>query len=516
MAAARTPFRSAATFLAGILPVGLLLLGACATSESAPCLGVECCARGFCVADQQAAYCACIRGFHPVGLCCEANVASDPCAGVDCTGHGTCRVEAGMPTCDCEPGYQHLADSELLCTPVPLDGGREDGARTDADADTPAEAEAEAGADADAPVPESCINGVDDDGDTLTDCADLADCDTQACGGDGLRCAGGSCGCPGGATESACSDGSDNDCDGLTDCADGDCVPVPPCSSSLTEVACADGVDNDGDGSTDCADTDCNGAACGSGGRICSGGSCACPSGSSESSCTDGLDNDCDGMTDCADADCNGVSCGSNGRVCSGGSCACPGGSSESNCADGRDNDCDGDTDCADSQCNDRVCANDGTLCGGTKDCHKCIGGVCALNDGHWDASCTPSCGVIQTFCGTPTDCCGAGSTCGSGSAGPSRDCDVCCTGGCGCAPTETSETTCGDGVDNDCDGSTDCADGDCAGFSCDPYGSYCYLSACCYPSCSCDCGWNDNGCGSTVFCGDCGGAGYCDGCYCY
>ncbi len=37
------------------------------------------------------------------------------------------------------------------------------------------------------------------------------------------------------------------------------------------------------------------------------------------------------------------------------------------------------------------------------------------------------------------------------------------CAGGGGCTPTETTELTCDDGLDNDCDGAIDCADSDCA-----------------------------------------------------
>jgi len=51
-------------------------------------------------------------------------------------------------------------------------------------------------------------------------------------------------------TEASCNDGVDNDCDGATDCADTDC-------QGGTETACADGIDNDCDGDVDCDDVDC-------------------------------------------------------------------------------------------------------------------------------------------------------------------------------------------------------------------------------------------------------------------
>jgi Zn-dependent metalloprotease len=86
-----------------------------------------------------------------------------------------------------------------------------------------------------------------------------------------------------------CDDGVDNDGDGNTDCADADCASDPACAPPPAEV-CDDGVDNDGDGNTDCADADC-----------ASDPACAPPP---AEVCDDGVDNDGDGDTDCADADC--------------------------------------------------------------------------------------------------------------------------------------------------------------------------------------------------------------------
>ncbi len=51
-----------------------------------------------------------------------------------------------------------------------------------------------------------------------------------------------------------CDDGIDNDGDGLTDCND------PDCNSNCANIEiCDDGIDNDADGLTDCADPDCDG-----------------------------------------------------------------------------------------------------------------------------------------------------------------------------------------------------------------------------------------------------------------
>jgi len=51
-----------------------------------------------------------------------------------------------------------------------------------------------------------------------------------------------------------CDDGIDNDEDGYTDCADFDCSDLEECQEN-----CSDGIDNDGDGYTDCFDFDCGG-----------------------------------------------------------------------------------------------------------------------------------------------------------------------------------------------------------------------------------------------------------------
>jgi hypothetical protein len=51
----------------------------------------------------------------------------------------------------------------------------------------------------------------------------------------------------------ACADGMDNDCDGITDCADPDCSGEPECQLEL----CYNGLDDNSDGLTDCEDPQC-------------------------------------------------------------------------------------------------------------------------------------------------------------------------------------------------------------------------------------------------------------------
>lgn len=62
------------------------------------------------------------------------------------------------------------------------------------------------------------------------------------------------------AQEANCTDGLDNDGDGLTDCADLNCAFRPVCIDDggvAGETNCTDGIDNDGDNLIDCTDLNC-------------------------------------------------------------------------------------------------------------------------------------------------------------------------------------------------------------------------------------------------------------------
>ena len=77
--------------------------------------------------------------------------------------------------------------------------------------------------------------------------------------------------------DEVCTDGVDNDGDTLTDCLDTtDCGQAPTCNESVNgDTACSDTIDNDNDGTTDCFDRDCRtNAACPGG---VPGGSCGNP-----------------------------------------------------------------------------------------------------------------------------------------------------------------------------------------------------------------------------------------------
>jgi hypothetical protein len=63
---------------------------------------------------------------------------------------------------------------------------------------------------------QSCGDGIDNDCNGMTDCADSSHCETASCGLHGLKCKNGACQCPDGTVELP-NDGIDNNCDGLID-----------------------------------------------------------------------------------------------------------------------------------------------------------------------------------------------------------------------------------------------------------------------------------------------------------
>jgi len=201
---------------------------------------------------------------------------------------------------------------------------------------------------------------------------------------------------------------------------------------SAGQVFCSSGTSCLGLRACDCATYCCPGCGC-------------CPPPSEV--CDDGIDNDGDGYTDCADSDCNGQTCQDDGNpcttdVCSGGICT-----HSPKCTS---------TQCCDYQGN---CINSGSCGQGTE------GGCpeyCLM--GSW-ISTTCTCVVF--------DCVDEGY---DGSCG---DCSLTCLDGipqcCYNIPVEI----CDDGIDNDGDGYTDCADSDCDGKTCQDDGNECTNDVC-------------------------------------
>ncbi len=151
------------------------------------------------------------------------------------------------------------------------------------------------------------------------------------------------------------------------------------------------------------------------------------------------------------------------------------------NCADGIDNDCDGNTDCDDSDCAgdtscDAVCGD--STCEGSENSCNCAAdcGAPAVSE-TGDTDCDDG---IDNDCDGDIDCddseCSAATPCnpfcGDGNCDTGENACT-CSADCGAAPL--TEANCEDSEDNDCDGNTDCDDSDCDD------------DAACADSCDCD-----------------------------
>ncbi|HWL93178.1 MAG TPA: choice-of-anchor D domain-containing protein [Phycisphaerae bacterium] len=114
------------------------------------------------------------------------------------------------------------------------------------------------------------------------------------------------------------------------------------------------------------------------------------------------------------------------------------------------------------------ICGNglDDDCSGGDLTCPTIVG-ACCLPNGSCEMRTLLSCSSAGgSYQGDNIDCltvdctdCGDG-TCGSG--------ETSCNCSTDCGPPPSSETSCTDGVDNDCDGFTDCDDSNCSGPPCD------------------------------------------------
>jgi FtsP/CotA-like multicopper oxidase with cupredoxin domain len=240
-----------------------------------------------------------------------------------------------------------------------------------------------------------CFDDLDNDADTLTDCADQEECNGAEGGvcdtGVPGICASGSQVCADG-TETCrqdiqpvaevCNDGLDNDCNGFTDSADpacqancsdirdrweckytpgcewegswwrrGECVPTAPTSTCIDK-------DHDGYGSP-------GDPTCPNGGETdCNDNNSAIHPGADDSSCN-GIDENCSGTADenfvSTPTSCGVGSCSATGQTqcqsgteddtCTPGTPGTEGPVGEPTCSDGADNDCDSFTDDNDSNC---------------------------------------------------------------------------------------------------------------------------------------------------------------------
>ncbi|MDJ0849923.1 MAG: glycerophosphodiester phosphodiesterase [Myxococcota bacterium] len=310
----------------------------------------------------------------------------------------------------------------------------------------------------------ACSNGIDDDGDGDVDYPDDAGCYAAFYTAEDPQCDDGldnngdgdvdypdDAGCLASYDQSeqvACANGVDDDGDGLVDYPDDPGCWTP--SHTTEQPECEDGLDNDGDGLVDHPDDP---------GCYGSGDESEHPG---TPSCNDGVDNDGDGLFDHReDPECLGPNDFTEGAEC----------------ADGIDNDGDGLTDGGDPDCRD---AGDPTEQGECRDGldDDGDGRVDLLDDGCWtalDGTELPDCSdgldndgdgqadhPADPQCASPDDgselpaCSDAVDNDGDGQA--DHPADPQCS-----SPDDDSElSACSDGVDNDGDGDVDMGDAGC------------------------------------------------------
>ena len=270
--------------------------------------------------------------------------------------------------------------------------------------------------------------------------------------------------------EDPCAGPTDMDGDGFSppmDCDDGNAEIHP----GAPEI-CGDGIDQDCDGQDQdcpCADGDHDGY----GDIACGGEDCDDTDATSYPDamelCGDGRDNDCDGETDeadceqCRDMDGDGAmaeeaACPSGNDCDDNNSAIYPG--AEETC-NGIDDDCDGETDeitecenCVDADGDGHQAAN--TSCPGADDCdddnaavHPGAEELCNGQDDDCDLAIDE--GLGEQSCGTGL-CAQRVPVCAGGQS-------VICQA---LPRPEKKESSCEDGMDNDCDGYTDEQDSDC------------------------------------------------------
>jgi hypothetical protein len=295
---------------------------------------------------------------------------------------------------------------------------------------------------------------------------------------------------------------------------------------SLDESVCGNGLVEAGE---ECDFDELQGASCAGLGFDSGGLRCASDCSLDASACSRCGNGVREGGEECDGADLGGVTCGD--HLCRGGTPRCTGGctldlTACSQCpACDNDGVCEAGESCGDcphdcaggggAECGNGICeVADGENClscaadcngeqGGERRRNFCCGGGGERPVGCGDARCG-SAGFACTMLPAPPSCCGDGqcggaendSSCALDCRAPARTAcgnglcesgeDRCsCAADCGAPPGEV----CNDGIDNDCDGSVDCADADSCGDAtlcvCLPAGADCTRnSSCCSYQC--------------------------------
>jgi len=251
---------------------------------------------------------------------------------------------------------------------------------------------------------------------------------------------------------------------------------------------CSNLLDDDGDGGIDCADPECPPPVCESYQTAkCIGYKWACLDNclGADLSCGAQTCQNCNSIDGCQgsinyDYYCLNRECKSSQDDCSDCSCSCNGYNIQENtdllCSDGKDNDCDQMADCTDPGC--------ASFC-----TEKCTNGIDDDKDGKIDCQ-DPDCPDVCNDCESASCVnyqwkCTAGCTLTSCINNNEAWCSLC---------SSTSEISCTDSKDNDCDGFTDCDDTECRGTSNCPID-------CPYQCCYNEPQYNDKSCAAGYSC---------------
>ncbi|MBN2495566.1 MAG: hypothetical protein JXR96_13310 [Deltaproteobacteria bacterium] len=413
--------------------------------------------RGECVEGE------CVYGSNDVTCsrgCDVDHCIDEPCAGKIC--NGPPNDQCYPPTGDC------VADPDARCVYTPLEDGTgcDDGdACTLQDACTGGQCGGEP-MQCNSPPPNSC------DGDVAIIYERHGTCRNGQCEYGSQRVDCGAGGCQSGQCAEPCA-GVVCDSPPNTQCyeATGTCVALPDVHCEYTLLG--EGADcDDGDACT--LDDSCSDG-------VCRGTSVRCD---------DPPDDYCEDANTLAVFESSGTCCEGECEYsfelevcehgCFNGACCIPGSCGAHRCGVISDG-CGGTLDCGscpdpDQDCESHVCVCNNTLCAG--DCcapgQWCDDAIC--HDCDSDQHCGPSC----VDCSANSDghaCIGGACGCASES-----DCSYPRTCNIGAGLCVVPESLCHDGVDNDDDGLTDCADDDCDGHMCDlssAYGAACYHNNC-------------------------------------